>query len=168
MLNSVFLTVFWSVFCPLFCNPRLHRPIQTQDRKTCTRASTSKGRERPPLFARPAARKATRDRSRPFASYNALCIRPHWVSTAANNYKPAFNRPAHRSPKNIFQIRRAFFLSRIFPTSCPLVEIEVSSFHESRHAFLETAWGKSKSALLSCESKRSMKRPNTTVRNQEN
>jgi hypothetical protein len=90
--------------------------------RTC--ASTAKGRERPPLFARPAARKVTRGRSRPFLRCAALCIRPHGVRTAASNYKPGLNRPAHRSPKNIFQIRWAFFLSRIFPTRCPLVEIE--------------------------------------------
>ena len=88
------------------------------------RTSTAKGRERPPLFARPAARKVTRGRSRPFLRRNAFCIRPHWVRTAAATTDPYSTDQPTDPPKNIFQIRWAFFLSRISPTRCPLVQIE--------------------------------------------
>jgi hypothetical protein len=124
-----------------------------------TRASMAKGRERPHLFARPAARKATRGRSRPFLSRNALCTRPRWMSTAASKYK--LNRTAHRSPRNIVQVGRAFFLCRILPTSCPLVEIEGHFFPWKPTHIPETAWDKSKSGVLACELERSMRRPNT-------
>jgi len=90
--------------------------------RTC--ASTAKGRERPPLFVRPAARKVTRGRSRPFLRCTALCIRPHWVRTAASKYKLVLNRAVHRFPRNIVQVVRAFFLCGILQTSCPLVQIE--------------------------------------------
>ena len=89
-----------------------------------TRASTAKGRERPPLFVRPAARKVTRGHSRPFLGCNALCIRPRWMTAAASKYKLVLHRTVHRLPRNIVQVRRAFFLCGILPTSCPLVQIE--------------------------------------------
>ena len=100
------------------CESEMHGP----EALIWTRASTAKGRERPHLFARPAARKATRGRPRPFLSCNALCTRPRWMSTAASKYK--LSRTVHRSPRNIVQVGRAFFLCRILPTSCPIVEIE--------------------------------------------
>src|ERR1700691_4190503 len=121
-----------------------------------TRASTAKGRERPHLFARPAARKATRGRSRPFLSCNALCTRPRWMSTAASKYK--LNRTVHRSPRNIVQVGRAFFLCRILPTSCPLVEIEGDFSSRTPTPLSKNRREESKSGCLSFESNRSMKK----------
>jgi hypothetical protein len=121
-----------------------------------TRASTAKGRERPHLFARPAARKATRGRSRPFLSCNTLCTRPRWMSTAASKYK--FNQTVHRSPRNIVQVGRAFFLCRILPTSCPLVEIEGDFSSRTPTPLSKNRREESKSGWLSFESNRSMKK----------
>jgi len=61
-------------------------------------------------------------------------------------------------PKEYFQIRRAFFLCGVLPTSCPLVQIE-GDFPPGRPTPLYTnCRKKSKSGRLSFESKRSTKK----------
>ena len=73
------------------------------------------------------------------------------MSTAASKYK--LNRTVHRSPRNIVQVGRAFFLCRILPTSCPLVEIEGDFPSRTPTPLYKNRREESKRGCLSFESK---------------
>jgi hypothetical protein len=71
-------------------------------------------------------------------------------------------------PKEYFSNQAGIFSFQDFPDVLPINRDRGSLLSMKADTPLETAWGKSKSGLLSCVSKRSMRRPNTTVRDQEN
>ena len=116
ILKSVFLTVFLSVFHLQFSNPPPSNEVRALGARGRTQASTSKGRERPPLFARPAARKATGRRSRPFLS----CSRQRAMSTTNSTSKPIINGGDHQSARIISSGQAGIFSLRDLADFLPI------------------------------------------------